>query len=315
MTANENIQWEAPPCSWCGTTDIEPVFFGPDRLERLPGAFQMARCPKCGLYRQSPRPAWESLKNYYPEDYVAYQYDTQSRNPVLDYIKRYGNIKRRRAIEAFQPGGQLLEVGCGTGNFLREMQMTGRWECTGIEPSQAAADHARKTLQIPIHHGRFEDVELAPESFDVVMMVCVLEHLADPVRDIQRTHSLLKKGGWFVFTVPNFESLERKVFGEYWSGWDLPRHLYIYPHPVLHKLMEAHGFRIAARKCLASSYHVLRHSFDFWSQTWEEKHPTAKRLLMKAYGSWVTRLALMAPLALADRMNLSTNITFFAQKQ
>jgi SAM-dependent methyltransferase len=307
------INWEDPPCDVCKAITVETIFSGPDRLERLPGTFFMARCTGCGVYRQLPRPVWASLQHYYPEDYVAYQYN-QPQKSLKGFIQGYGNIKRRRAIEKFQPGGHLLEVGCGTGNFLRELQTTNRWTCEGIEPSQSAADYARNTLQIPIHHGLFSDFSFEPESFDVVMMGCVLEHLQNPVRDIQRTYDLLKKGGWFVFTIPNFESLERKIFREYWSGWDLPRHLYVFPKPVLQRVMEENGFWLVERKCLASSYHVLRHSFDFWSQTWEEKHPVAKKWLMQAYASWFTRLGLMVPLAILDRLNLSTNITVFAQK-
>ncbi len=274
----------------------------------------MTRCITCGLYRQFPRPVWDSLKHYYPENYVAYNYKTPHKKSIQGFINQYGNLKRRRAIEKFQLGGQLLEVGCGTGSFLSEMQNTNRWTCVGIEPNVVAAAHVQKTLKIPVHHERFSDIQLTQASFDVVVMWCVLEHLEYPISDIQKAHSLLKNGGWFVFTIPNFESLEKKIFGEFWSGWDLPRHLYIFPKPVLHDILEKNGFQVVTKKCLASSYHVLRHSLDFWSQTWENKFPTTKKLLMKSYSSWLVRLGLVTPLAIVDRLNLSTNITIVAQK-
>jgi 2-polyprenyl-3-methyl-5-hydroxy-6-metoxy-1,4-benzoquinol methylase len=311
----QRIQWEEPACAWCGSTTTEHAFSGPDRLARLPGLFFMVRCTTCGLYRQSPRPAWESLKNYYPEDYAAYSYDAYDKKSVRGFIKGYGNLKRRRAIESFQYGGQLLEVGCGTGSFLKEMQRTDRWDCVGIEPNQRAASFAQESLDLPIYHGRFSDITFKNGTFDVIVLWCVLEHLDHPVQDIQKTHSLLKKGGWFIFTIPNYESLGKKLFGKYWSGWDLPRHMYIFPRPVLHQILEECGFQVIEKKCIASSYYLLGHSLDFWSQSWVGKFPAVKKLMTKFYYSWAARLVLLLPLAILDRLKLSTNITIFARKK
>jgi SAM-dependent methyltransferase len=315
MSDGLSIVWEQCACDWCGTAHSEPVFAGPDRLEGLPGTFFMARCPQCGVYRQNPRPAWESLQHYYPEDYASHPrlvQDEPTRLRQLD--KRYGPWKRLRAVERYQPGGALLEVGCGTGLFLEEALLSGRWQVTGIEPGQRAAGYVRDRLGVTVHQGRFSEIELPEASFEAIVMWNVVEHLDSPVADLRYAQRLLKDGGWLIFSIPNLESLERQVFGDFWVGWDLPRHLYLFPQEVLGEILDEIGFRLVDRRCLSTSYSVLGHSLDFWSQSWASQHPNLRRMLLGSYRSMLGRLLMVPPLWLLDRLNLSTILTLFAQK-
>jgi len=313
---SDQLQWQETICVWCGKSESNLAFEGPDRLEGLPGLFRMVQCEHCGLYRQNPRLTWDSLSDYYPENYAAYHYTLEAKKkPWRAKYDNYGNFKRRHAIERFQPNGRLLEVGCGTGAFLRELIQSGNWEVVGIEPSQSAALYSQKTLNTPVYNARFEDVDLEPGTFDAVVMWCVLEHLTDPVQDLHRAHSLLKDGGWLFFSMPNYESLDAKLFGQYWSGWDLPRHLHIFPRPVIMEILSGIGFGNISAACISTSYHALGHSLDFWSQNWAEKHSAKRRWMLRIYYTWITRVAFLLPLAILDRLNLTTNITYFAQKK
>jgi len=309
------LQWEESACAWCGSTDDELIFKGPDRLHGLPGTFRLVRCRQCGIFRQNPRLKWDSLSKYYPQDYVSYDYDAGGcPNSIRAKIKNRGNRKRRLAIEHFQPGGRLLEVGCGTGAFSRELLNSGHWDVVGIEPNGKAATHARRTLGIPVHQGAFADAALEPEFFDAIVLWCVVEHLAQPIQDLRRAHTLLKRGGWLFFSVPNCESLGGKIFGRFWSGWDLPRHLYVFPESILHEILESVGFHNISTRCISTSYDALGHSLDFWSQDWADKYPKLRHYLMQFYRSWIVRSGLFIPLAILERFNLTTNITCFAQK-
>jgi SAM-dependent methyltransferase len=315
INQSNQLQWQDTVCDWCGTSAGELVFEGPDWLEGLPGSFKMVKCKECGLFRQNPRLTWDSLSNYYPENYAAYHYTLETKkNTWRAKYENYGNFKRRRAIEQFQPSGRLLEVGCGTGAFLKELHLSGNWDVVGIEPNQSAALYAQKTLDVPIYHGRFEDADVEPGSFDAVVLWCVLEHLTEPIKDLHRAHSLLKEGGWLFFSMPNYESLDAKLFGKYWSGWDLPRHLYIFPYPVISDVLSKVGFDNLSAKCISTSYQALGHSLDFWSQDWNKKHAQKRRWMLKIYYSWIMRVALLFPLTVIDRLKLGSNITFFAQK-
>lgn len=307
------IEWVETVCNACGASGGEFAFEGPDRLEKLPGRFRMVRCLECGAYRQNPRPTWEHLQRYYPEDYAAYQYADQG-SRLKKEIRRYGLLKRLRAIQKFQPGGRLLEVGCGTGHFLKEAADSGNWQVVGIEPSPSAAAFVSGQLGLQVHQGRFSEIPLPPESFDAIVFWCVLEHLDCPVDDLRYAHSLLKKNGWLFASIPNFESLETRIFGQYWAGWDLPRHLYVFPRPSLYRIMSKIGFRVIDERCLTTSYDILGHSLEFWSQSWESKHPKAKRFLIRSYRSLLGRLAMILPLAVLDRLRLTSTLTIFAQK-
>jgi SAM-dependent methyltransferase len=186
---------------------------------------------------------------------------------------------------------------------------------TGIEPGGRAAEYARQRLGVEVHHGRFSEIQLPEASFDVVVLWNVVEHLDQPVGDLKYAQRLLKDGGWLVFSVPNLESLERGVFKDYWVGWDLPRHLYLFSQPTLKEILEATGFQLVAKRCISTSYSVLGHSLDFWSQTWAERHPTLRRALLGTYRSLPGRVLMVPPLWLLDRLNLSTILTLFAQKK
>ena len=315
MTDMNGLQWEHTTCAWCGTTASDLVFKGPDRLHGLPGLFYFCRCRQCGVLRQDPRLIWEHLSTYYPYDYAAYAYNAgEMKSPLRQLINNYGNVKRRRFVEKHQSSGRLLEVGCGTGAFLRETVKSGRWEVEGIEPNRAAATYTAKMLGVPIHQGRFSEVDLKPAAYDAIVLWCVLEHLSQPMQDLRRCYSLLKSGGWLFFSMPNYESLGAKVFGPYWSGWDLPRHLYVFPRPVLRQMLTHIGFGHTSEQCISTSYNTLGHSIEFWSQSWESKYPRARQILLNAYRSWFARIGLLLPLVLLDRLNLTTNITIAVQK-
>jgi len=311
----DHLKWEETTCDWCGTAEGDLVFEGPDRLEGFPGKFSFVRCPRCGIFRQDPRPVWESLANYYPEDYVAYNYTLGIKKSKLrERIDNYGNEKRRRAIERFQASGLLLEIGCGTGAFLNELLQSGNWDVVGVEPNESAAVYTRQALKIPVHHGRFSDTDLEPGTYDAVVLWCVVEHLTDPIRDLRRIHKTLKEGGWIFFSVPNYESLDAKIFKEFWAGWDLPRHLYVFPQQTLREILHDIGFGNIHTKCVSTSYDALLHSLEFWSQSWDEKTTKRWGFILRLYRSWVMRIVLLLPLAILDRLKLTSNITFFAQK-
>ena len=81
------------------------------------------------------------------------------------------------------------------------------------------------------------------ESFDVITCFDVLEHLYDPRRVMAKVGEWLKPGGVFYVLVPNADSAEARVFGSYWHGLELPRHLFHYSPAALKFLAKATGLR------------------------------------------------------------------------
>jgi len=309
-----SLIWEDLPCEWCVSNESEIVHEGPDLQTNFPGQFRFVRCKKCGLYRQNPRLNWESLKNYYPNQYHSFDFERQKQNWLTKVDRRYGVWKRLKAIEKFCAGGKLLEVGCGTGSFLEEVMRSGKWEAEGIEPVFQAAEYAKSTLSIQIHNKVFAEVQLPKQTYDIVVMWNVLEHLSHPIQDLRKSWDLLKPGGLLVFSVPNLNSLGAKIFGRYWVGWELPRHLFLYPMNTLRSILTQIGFELLETRCLSTSYGTLGTSLTFWTNSWNEKYKNISKILMAIYWSYPMKAILIMPLWLVDRLKKSTIITIFIQK-
>jgi SAM-dependent methyltransferase len=309
------LQWEECVCDGCSSQEYQTILEGPDRSEGLPGTFRIVQCANCGLLRQNPRLVWDSLKLYYPENYHAYTPMIREEKHWWRRLdRRYGQWKRLQSIERFKRGGRLLEVGCGTGVFLEEVMRSGRWEAVGIEPSTESAAYVRNALNIPVYEQLLPEVNLEAHSFDVIVLWNVVEHFYYPIRDLRLAHRLLKPDGLLVFSLPNLESLDAKIFGRYWAGWELPRHLYLFPRQQLRGALDKIGFLLIDERCVTGSHGGWRMSLEFWSQSWEEKYPKIKSLLLKVYQSWLMRILLLLPLFIQDRLKASTLIVYFAQK-
>jgi len=259
-----NIEFEYSSCCFCGSDRSELLIEGPDRLLGIPGRFRIVRCLDCGLLRQNPRPTRETIMFCYPPGYEPYSIAIDDEPSIIRKIdRRYGLIKRRRAVERLCSGGKLLDVGCATGNFLYEMARSGRWDVEGIEPNEYAAIYGRKRFGLKIHIGDLMTLDLPEKSYDVITMWDVFEHLHDPMENLKIIARLLKPGGWFIFSIPNLSSWERYIMGRYWIGWELPRHLYFPSQELMEKMLSSVGLYVIDWKCLSGAYISFLFSLRF----------------------------------------------------
>ncbi|HEY76441.1 MAG TPA: class I SAM-dependent methyltransferase [Thermoflexia bacterium] len=309
------VESELVPCDHCGSTEERELFEGPDRLHRLPGIFRVVECLQCGWIRQNPRPTVETIGFYYPPDYINFIQAIED-EPVWwrRWDRRYGILKRRRSIERLQPKGRLLDVGCATGIFLHEMQLAG-WEVVGIEPDPAAAGYAQQRFGLDVRVGRLGQVGLPSASFDVITLWDVLEHLHTPWADLREIHRLLVDGGLLVIRIPNLESPEARWFGPLWLGWDLPRHLYLFPRRALAAALSELGFTVEGLQCIATSYSAFLMSLRFYL---EDRYPPPARWprhILRLGHTMPLRLAFAPLFWMISRARLSSLITLFARKR
>jgi SAM-dependent methyltransferase len=309
-----NVRSETVPCDRCGSSADREVFEGPDRLHGLPGWFRLVACPRCGWLRQNPRPTAETLAFYYPEDYANFipAIEDESRR-WRRWDRRYGMLKRRWAVERLQPCGRLLDVGCATGAFLHEMQLSG-WQAEGVEPNPGAASYARRRHGLEIYPGTLRAAGLPSGRFNVITLWDVLEHVPNPWADLVEAHRLLAGSGLLVLRVPNLESLEARWFGKYWLGWDLPRHLYFFPRQVLFADLTELGFRIERASCLATGHSAFMLDLKFYL---DDRFPPPARLpgIVQRYGYSVPARLALAPFFWAlGQVRASSMITVFARK-
>jgi len=159
---------------------------------------------------------------------------------------RFGG--REAAIIPFVGEGRLLDVGCASGKDLEPFIETG-WEVTGVEFSRTAASAARRRYGITVFTGEFEQASFGEARFDVVRFSHTLEHLPSPTRALEKAYRLLQPGGLLWIEVPNASSADRRLFGRYWFGWDLPRHLYHFSPGTMTRLLARTNFDPVKIRC------------------------------------------------------------------
>jgi 2-polyprenyl-3-methyl-5-hydroxy-6-metoxy-1,4-benzoquinol methylase len=186
---------------WCG---------GDEELERFSDEYQ--RCPHCQTLVSTARLSDEELRVQYDET------SFYGRNYWLDHqTQDYGHpdIHQRARLDLPErcvhwlrtllkyklPPGRVLELGAAHGGFVSLLRMAG-FDATGLEMSPWVADLARKTFDVPMLVGPVEEQSLPPESFDVIALMDVLEHLPDPEQTMAHCFRLLRPDGMLLIQTP-----------------------------------------------------------------------------------------------------------------
>ncbi len=229
---------EPVACALCGETRFTLSLRVPDP-QRAGVSFSLVECVACHLVYLNPRPDQASLlRDYYGASYCAHQEDTV-RDALPDWLK----LNRKAVVEKLQSRGRVLDVGCGRGQVLAELQQSG-WEVYGIEPSSHACHMARELLKTDtIWEGDALDAPWPPGSFDVVTFWHVLEHVPDPLKVMKRVREWLKEDGVVVLNCPNYASPTRALFGAHWDLLKVPTHFFHFTPATLRALLEQSGFQ------------------------------------------------------------------------
>lgn len=231
-------------CDLCGGTKHELLFTGRDRLFGIEGEFPLVRCLDCGLIFVNPRPSFEEMARYYPqEDYDLYNKAAGLKNRSMDELGRLQG-PRKGHIEKYQKPGRLLDIGFGDGSFLYFMKQCG-WDVAGVDFNEKMVELASRELGIEAVAGELESAGFPDGSFDVVTLWGVLEHVQSPKRTIEEIGRITSDGALLVIYTQNAASPEARLFGEDWFIYELPRHLYSFTPQTLAKLLATAGFCVA----------------------------------------------------------------------
>ena len=194
------------------------------------------------LLKTHPQPTLDKLGSYYEfEDYISH---TDGKRTLFEkmyhFVKRNAIRKKVSLIHSYQPlKGRILDIGAGTGDFLLEAKNQ-NWEILGIEPND-------KAKGIAIGKGiKFDDTieKLESNSFDVITMWHVLEHVPDVEHQVAELKRLLKPSGTIIIAVPNFKSYDAKHYGAFWAAYDVPRHLWHFSKTAIEKLFDKQNMNL-----------------------------------------------------------------------
>lgn len=276
-SADRAAQWEEIACPLCEEPSFRLVHEVRDRLQardsrtagRLTDTFRIVACLTCGFRYLNPRPRDEHLAKYYRTE--GYDPHRRSGGGIVGMLYRLlrpfsVGFKAAKISKGREPG-RLLDVGCGSGEFLIEMQRRG-WETLGIEEDETAARLAQAS-GCPVLIGDPLEVALPNATFDLITFWHALEHLPDIKGTIAKVTARLERGGILAIALPNPDSCDARFYGSKWAAWDAPRHLYHFRRCDLERLLQSASgqFRLIRSHALPLDpfYHALLSEIS-WSR-------------------------------------------------
>jgi 2-polyprenyl-3-methyl-5-hydroxy-6-metoxy-1,4-benzoquinol methylase len=220
-----------------------------------------------------PQPSLENLGKYYESvDYISH---TDSKRSLFEkayhFVKSIALKNKLNLINSLQPAkGRILDIGAGTGDFLSVAKKNG-WQTIGVEPSDKA-----KAIALKKEVSFVEDTaELEKQSFDVITMWHVLEHVPNLDNQIKELKRLLKPNGSLIVAVPNFKSFDAKYYGAFWAAYDVPIHFWHFSKKAIKALFEKEEMELEK---------VVPMKFDsFYVSLLSEKYKFGKMNFIKAF--------------------------------
>jgi SAM-dependent methyltransferase len=307
---------ETVDCILCGESETRLAFTGKDRLAVTADAFSIVRCQRCGLLFLNPRPTREELGRYYP--YSKYKDEftpaIQDDPSVLSRLNRLYHMERIcRAVERVKREGQLLDVGCATGNFLDRMRRRGNWRVYGLEVNEKAARYAQSRFGLEVFVGELGAADYPEHSFDIVTLWNVMEHLHSPVDTLREIRRLLMDDGVLILSIPNADSLDARIFGDCWIGLDPPRHLYAFSPRTVGQLLSKAGLEAIETRFITGSYHSFTASLCLAVSN-SSLPVTGRAILERIAVSLPAHVLLLPYLRATERFRRGAILTVYARK-
>lgn len=213
------------------------------------GQFDIYQCPNCGfgqIYPELGKDQMASLyTNFYPrKNITAEQVKNSNRYRAGKYFKLKSWLMGwdNTCHYQIEPNSKVLDVGCGNGSSLLEIQSQ-QAEAYGIEEDRNIEPIA-KELDLDIFFGSLENSDFPDNSFDYITMSQVLEHIQDPLNFLKLAVNKLSPGGKIIMSFPNKDSFYRVISKEKWINWHVPYHLNFFSEKSLNLLADETGLKI-----------------------------------------------------------------------
>ena len=257
--------------------------------------FELIQNSKYGFLETTPQPSSDTLSDYYEsEDYISHTDSKRNLFEKVYHLVRAISLKKKlNLINVFSSEEKkLLDIGCGTGDFLQTAQQNA-WTVSGIEPNQQARNIANKKTNESVFDVD-QLLKFDADSFDVITLWHVLEHLPNLDEQIATFKKLLKPNGTLVIAVPNYKSYDAQHYKQFWAAFDVPRHLWHFNKASVSNLVSKQSFKVDKIKPMW---------FDsFYVSMLSEKHKSGKMNPIKSI--WIGLLSNLKALSTKEASSL-----------
>ena len=226
----------AKSCDICGSEESTRA------LEK--GGFEILRCNSCCMVYLNYEPGRHWAGRFYSAGYFQGSADGRGYTNY-DGCEKFLTVnfnQRIKDLSRYVKKGNVLDVGCGYGFFLR--CLGGNYTGFGIDVSEHAVGVARDRYGLDVRVGPLERNTFPAKYFSLITMWDVVEHLRDPKASLQVLHGLLKDNGVVVLTTGNVDSLLARICGKRWHLYTVPEHLWFFSPHTLTNLLHQTGFRV-----------------------------------------------------------------------
>jgi 2-polyprenyl-3-methyl-5-hydroxy-6-metoxy-1,4-benzoquinol methylase len=266
---------ETIACNLCGSHATTQICATDRRWKKL----RTVACFDCGLMRTDPMPTETELNLYYQKAYRL-DYQMAGKRPPKTHIvrsKRGAKDRAARLTDVLKPGAKVLDLGCGTGEFLKLAQDMG-CEVTGIEPGESYASFARAEYGIHVINAPWQEAELPEGAFDVVTCHQVVEHLRDPMEALAAMAGWLKPDGRMYLSVPDMRANSKPSFERFHFA-----HIYGFTPETLDVAMRLNGFVPVGETWLSATTAVFQRDPALRADKVAVKDPERARRLAASY--------------------------------
>jgi len=224
-------------CAACRSTAI-------DRFARIRG-IGYDRCADCGFVFANPMPTDAVLEGFYNsafyDNYRILEEDVIASKPYFS-VSAYRDLRELATWIEADKGAAILDYGCGPGSFLALLRDEfGYANVEGLELNLHSAEVARRCygLELATDIGA-----LQRQSYDVIVLLETIEHLADPDTVVANCAGLLSPLGILFVTTPSVRNIPARRFPSHCAHYTGPSHISLFTEEALERLLSRHGLAI-----------------------------------------------------------------------